>query len=72
MEFITALILHRIKEIGEGRVFSVCVDGSCKGAFVLIQKVCPWVQCFVCLTHVIHNFLKNEGTSAESIKMQAN
>ncbi len=43
MEFIAALILHHIKEIGEGRVFAVCMDGTCKGAFVLIQKVCPWV-----------------------------
>ena len=43
VEFITVLILHHIKEIGEGKVFDVCMDGSCKGAFVLIQKVCPWV-----------------------------
>ena len=71
MEFIAALILHHIKEIGEGRVFAVCLDGVCKGPFVLIQKVCPWVQCFVCPTHTIDNFLKNVGTSAESIKMQA-
>ena len=72
MEFIADLILQHIKEIGEGRVFAVCMDGSCKGAFVLIQKVFPWVQCFVYPTHVIDNFLKNVGTSAESIKMQAN
>jgi hypothetical protein len=31
MEFITALILQHIKEIGEGRVFAVCMDGVCKG-----------------------------------------
>ena len=43
MEFITDLILQHIKEIGEGRVFTVCMDGSCKGAFVLIQKLCPRV-----------------------------
>ena len=69
MEFIAALILHHIKEIGEGSVFAVCMDGVCKGAFVLTQKVCPWVQCFVCPDHVIDNFLKNVGTSVESIKM---
>ena len=39
MEFITVLILHHIKEIGEGRVFVVCMDGVYKGVFVLIQKV---------------------------------
>ena len=66
MEFIAALILQHIKQIGEGRVFAVCMDGVCKGAFVtsfvLIQKVCPRVQCFVCPTHAIDNFLKNVGT----------
>ena len=35
MDFITALILEHIKEIGEDRVFVVCMDGSCKGAFGL-------------------------------------
>ena len=38
MDFITDLILEHIKEIGVGRVFVVCMDGTCKGAFVLIQK----------------------------------
>ena len=42
MEFIAALILQHIKKIGEGRVFDVCMDGACKGAFVLIQNVCPY------------------------------
>ena len=48
MDFIDDLILEHIKEIGVGRVFVVCMDGACKGDFVLIQKECPWVQCFVC------------------------
>jgi hypothetical protein len=34
MDFIAALIVQHIKEIGEGRVFVVCMDGTCKGAFV--------------------------------------
>ena len=72
MEFITDLILHHIKEIGEGRVFVVCMDGVCQGDFVLVQKVCPWVQCFVCVTDGIDNFLENVGTSVESIKIQEN
>ena len=50
----------------------MCIDGTCKGAFVLIQKECPWVQCSVCLTHGMDGFLKNVGSSAESIRMQAN
>jgi hypothetical protein len=28
MEFITVLILQLIKEIGEGRVFTVCMNGA--------------------------------------------
>ena len=31
MEFIADLILHHIKEIGEGRGFVVCMDGDWKG-----------------------------------------
>ena len=50
----------------------MCMDGSCKGAFVLIQKECPWVQCFMCSDHGMDDFLKNVGSSAESIRMQAN
>ena len=72
MDFIAALIVQHIKEIGEGRVFVVCMDGACKGAFVLIQKEFPWVQCFVCPAHAIDGFLKNVGSSTESIRMQAN
>ena len=41
-EFIVTLILQHFKEIGEGRVFAVCMDGVWKGDFVLIQKVCPF------------------------------
>jgi hypothetical protein len=40
-------------------VFVVCMDRSCKGTFVLIQKECPSVQCFVCPTHGMDGFLKN-------------
>ena len=32
MDFIDALILEHIKEIGAGRFFVVCMDGTCKGA----------------------------------------
>ncbi len=43
MDFIAAIILQHIKEIGECRVYGVSMDGSCKGVFVLIQKEFPWV-----------------------------
>ena len=72
MDFITVLILEHIKEIGEGRVFVVCMDGACKGSFVLIQKECPGVQCFVCPVHGMDGLLKNVGSSAESIRIQVN
>ena len=72
MDFIAALILEHIKEIGEGRVFVVCMDGACKGSFVLIQKECPGVQCFVCPVHGMDGLLKNVGSSAESIRIQVN
>jgi hypothetical protein len=45
-------------------VFVVRMDGSYKGAFVLIQKECPSVQCFVCPAHGMDGFLKNVGSSA--------
>ncbi len=69
MDFITVLILEHIKENGEDRVFVVCMDGTCKGVFDLIQEKCPWVKCFVCMTHGIDVFLKNVGYSNESIRM---
>ena len=50
----------------------MCMNGACKGAFVLIQKECPSVQCFVCPAHGMDGFLKNVGSSAESIRMQVN
>jgi hypothetical protein len=55
-DFIAALIVQHIKEIGVGRVFGLSMDGSSKGSFVLIQKEFPWVQCFVCVTHGIPTF----------------
>jgi hypothetical protein len=70
--FIAALIVQHIKEIGEGRVFVVCMDGARKFAFVLIQKEFPWVKCFVCPAYAIDGFLKNVGSSTESIRMQVN
>jgi hypothetical protein len=53
-------------------VFVVCMDGSYKGVFVLFQKECPSVQCFVCPDHGMDGFLKNVGSSEESIRIQDN
>jgi hypothetical protein len=43
-----------------------------KGVFLLIQKECPSVQCFVCTVHGMDGFLENIGSSAESIRMKTN
>ena len=34
-----------------------------KGVFLLIQKECPSVQCFVCTVHGMDGFLENIGSS---------
>ncbi len=72
MDFIAVRIVEDIKQIGEDGVFVVCMDGTCKVAFVLIQKEFPWLQCFVCSAHGMDGFLENVGSSAESIRMQTN
>jgi uroporphyrinogen-III decarboxylase len=41
MDVITDLIVEHIKEIGEGGVSFVCMDGTWKGVFVLNQKEVP-------------------------------
>ena len=66
MDLISSLIVEHIKEIGEGKVFVVCMDGTCKGDFVLIQKEFPWVQCFVCVEYGMDGFLKNPRTDVQS------
>ena len=43
MDFIDDLIVEHIKLIDEVRFLVVCMDGTCKGAFVLIQKEFPLV-----------------------------
>ncbi len=48
------------------------MNGSYKGVFVLFQKECPSVQCFVCPDHGMDGFLKNVGSSEESIRIQDN
>ena len=65
-------IIMGVRSLGEGRVFVVCMDGVWKSTFVLIQEEFPWVWCFVCPVHPIDVFLKNVGSSTESIRTQVN
>ena len=51
-------------------VVAVCMDGACKASFPLIQAVYPHVQCFICPTHSLDNFLKNVGSSNEKITIK--
>jgi hypothetical protein len=72
MRYIADLIIKYINEIGPGKIFAVCMDGACKGAFPLIREEFPWIQTFVCPSHGVDNFLKNVGSSNEFIRMQGN
>jgi hypothetical protein len=72
MQWIADHIIRVIREIGEGDIFAVCMDGACKGAFPLIRAVLPWVQCYTCVGHGIDNFIKNICSSNAEIRMQAN
>ena len=72
MEFIADLVVKHINEVGGGKIVAVCMDGACKGAFKYIIEKCPWVQCFVCPSHGVDNFIKNMCSSTDSINMQAN
>ena len=50
--------------------FSCTMDGTCRGAFPIIQEQLPWVQCFVCLTHAIDGFIKNALSDTSAIRIQ--
>jgi hypothetical protein len=72
MQWIANHMIRVIREIGEGYIFAVCMDGACKGAFPLIRAELPWVQCYTCVGHGIDNFIKNICSSNAEIRMQAN
>jgi hypothetical protein len=46
MPFICDLLCKVIDELGPENIFSVVMDGACKGVFPLIRGKYPHVQCF--------------------------
>jgi hypothetical protein len=72
MKYIADLLIRYITEVGAEKIFAVCMDGACKGAFPLIRAKFPWIQCFPCPSHGIDNFIKNVCSSKDEIKMQKN
>jgi hypothetical protein len=72
MKYIASLLIKYITEVGPEKIFAVCMDGACKGAFPLIRAKFPWIQCFSCPSHGIDNFIKNVCSSKDEIKMQKN
>ncbi len=72
MPFICGLLCKVIDELRPENIFSVVMDGTCKGAFPLIRAKYPHVQCFTCPTHALDGYIKNIFDSKEEIQMQRN
>ena len=72
MPFICDLLCQVIDELGPGNIFSVVMEGTCKGDFPLIRTKYPHVQCFTCPTRATDGFTKNICGSKEEIQMQRN
>ena len=72
MPFICGLLCKVIDELGPENIFSVVMDGACKGAFPLIRGKYPHIQCFTCPAHGLDGFIKNICGSKEEIQMQRN
>ena len=72
MTFICGLLCKVIDELGSENLFSVVMDGACKGAFPLIRAKYPHVQSFTCPTHALDGYIKNICVSKEEIQMQRN
>ena len=70
MSFICDLLCNVIEKLGPANIFSVVMDGTCKGAFPLIRDKYPHVQCFTCPTHGLDGYIKNICFSKEEIQMQ--
>ena len=58
MPFICGLLCKVIDELGPENIFSVVMDGACKGGFPLIRGKYPHVQCFTCPTHALDGYIK--------------
>ena len=72
MSFICDLLCNVIEQLGPSNIFSVVMDGACKGAFPLIRGKYPHIQCFTCPAHGLDGFIKNICGSKEEIQMQRN
>jgi hypothetical protein len=72
MEFICDLVSKVIEDLGPTNIFSMVMDGSCKGDFPLIRSKYHHIQCFTCPTHGIHDYIKNICTIKEEIGTQKN
>ncbi len=69
MEFICGKV---IEDLGPTNIFSVVMNGTCKGDFPLIRVKYRHIQCFTCPTHGIDGCIKNICTSKEEIGIQTN
>ena len=71
MEFICDLVTKVIEDLGPTNIFSVVMDGTCKGSFPLIRTKYRHIQClitcFTCPAHGIDDYIKNICTSKEEI-----
>ena len=72
MEFMCDLVSKVIEDLGPTNIFSVVMDGSCKGDFPLIRPKYHHIQYFTCPTHGIDGYIKNICTSKEEIGIQKN
>ncbi len=72
MSFICDLLCNVIEELGSDNIFSVVMDGVCKGVFPLIRGKYPHIQCFTCPTHGLDGFIKNICVSKQEIQIQRN
>ena len=54
---------------GVDKIVAVRMDGACRSSFPLIGMKYPHVQCFICPTHSLDNFLKNVCSDKEVIKV---
>jgi hypothetical protein len=72
MSFIANSMVAEMRTLGQENVFSYTMDGTCKGAFPIIQDQLPWVQCFVCPSHTIDGFIKNALSDTVTIRIQVN
>ena len=74
MSFICDLLCNVIEQLGPDNIFSVVMDGACKGAFPLIRGKYPHhdIQFFTCPSHVLDGYIKNICVNKEEIQMQLN